>query len=223
MQKTVVEHGADLGDALDGDADRVLLSDEKGQLIDGDQLMGMITEYWSKKGLLRGGGLVSTVMSNLGLEKFIESLGLSLIRTQVGDRYVVEHMRSNGYNLGGEQSGHLVMTDYATTGDGLVAALQVLAAILDSGKPASEACRVFEPYPQILENVVFNGESPLDNDEVKAKIAEGENLLAATGRLLIRKSGTEPKIRVMAEGQDQDLVGSVVKDIVSVIESVART
>lgn len=223
MQKTVVEHGADLGVALDGDADRVLLSDEKGQLIDGDQLMGMITEYWSKKGLLRGGGLVSTVMSNLGLEKFIESLGLSLIRTQVGDRYVVEHMRSNGYNLGGEQSGHLVMTDYATTGDGLVAALQVLAAILDSGKPASEACRVFEPYPQILENVVFNGESPLDNDEVKAKIAEGENLLAATGRLLIRKSGTEPKIRVMAEGQDQDLVGSVVKDIVSVIESVART
>ena len=181
------------------------------------------TQYWSKEGLLRGGGLVSTVMSNLGLEKFIASLGLSLVRTQVGDRYVVEHMRANGFNLGGEQSGHIVMTDYATTGDGLVAALQVLAVILDSGKPASVACRVFEPYPQVLENVIFNGKSPLDDISVQAKIEEGEGRLEGTGRLLIRKSGTEPKIRVMAEGEDLDLVGAVVKDIVSVIESVART
>lgn len=219
MRQVVVEQGADIGIALDGDADRVLMADEKGDLIDGDQLMGLICDYWSRSGLLRGKGLVSTVMSNLGLEKFIASRGLELVRTKVGDRYVVEHMRKHGFNLGGEQSGHIVMTDYTTTGDGLIAALQVLAVILEGSKPASEACRMFDPFPQILESVCFKGSSPLDHALVRDAIAQSESRLGTSGRLVIRESGTEPKIRVMAEGEDSSLVGSVVRDIVSAIES----
>lgn len=221
MQQCVVEQGADLGIALDGDADRVLMADEKGALIDGDQLMGLICDYWARSGLLKGNGLVSTVMSNLGLEKFITSLGLDFVRTQVGDRYVVEHMRKHGFNLGGEQSGHIIMTDYTTTGDGLIAALQVLAVVLEGEKPASEVCRMFDPLPQILESVCFKGDSPLERDPVRKVIAESESRLGTTGRLLVRASGTEPKIRVMAEGEDLALVDSVVKNILSAIESSA--
>lgn len=219
MQQVVVEQGADLGIALDGDADRVLMADEKGALIDGDQLMGLICDYWARSDLLKGNGLVSTVMSNLGLEKFIASRGLELVRTKVGDRYVVEHMRKHGFNLGGEQSGHIVMTDFTTTGDGLIAALQVLAVILEGSKPASEACRMFDPFPQILESVNFKGSSPLECAAVREVIADSESRLGSAGRIVIRESGTEPKIRVMAEGEDSALVGSVVKDIVSAIES----
>lgn len=221
MQRTVREHGADLGIALDGDADRVLMADEKGELLDGDQLMGVIAAYWHRRGMLRGGCLVSTVMSNLGLERYIGGMGIDLVRTQVGDRYVVEHMREHGCNLGGEQSGHIVMTDYTTTGDGLIAALQVMAVILESGRPASETCRVFAPLPQLLKNVRFSGGAPLDDIRVKAAIADGEARLSGTGRVLIRKSGTEPKIRVMAEGEDQVLVNAVVDDIAGAISTVA--
>jgi phosphoglucosamine mutase len=221
MQRTVRETGADLGIALDGDADRVLMADEKGDLLDGDQLMGLIADYWHRTGLLRGGSLVSTVMSNLGLEKYLAGHGIGLVRTQVGDRYVVEHMRGNGCNLGGEQSGHIVMTDYTTTGDGLIAALQVMAVILESGRPASETCRVFAPLPQILKNVRFSGGAPLEDAAVKAAITDGEARLSGAGRVLIRKSGTEAKIRVMAEGEDQDLVAAVVDDIAGAIERVA--
>ena len=221
MQRTVRETGAHLGIALDGDADRVLMADEKGELLDGDQLMGLIAAYWHRTGRLRGGHLVSTVMSNLGLERYLGAMGVGLVRTQVGDRYVVEHMREHGRNLGGEQSGHIVMTDYTTTGDGLIAALQVMAVILESGRPASETCRVFKPLPQVLKNVRFSGGAPLDDAHVKAAIADGEARLSGTGRILIRKSGTEPKIRVMAEGEDQGLVNAVVDDIAGAISRVA--
>jgi phosphoglucosamine mutase len=221
MQRTVREHGADLGIALDGDADRVLMADERGELLDGDQLMGLIAAYWQRTGRLKGGALVSTVMSNLGLERYVEGLGIRLARTQVGDRYVVEHMREHGCNLGGEQSGHIVMTDYTTTGDGLIAALQVMAVILEAGRPASETCRVFSPLPQVLKNVRFGGGAPLEDAGVRAAIAEGEARLSGTGRLLIRKSGTEPKIRVMAEGEDRGLVMAVVDDIAGAIARAA--
>jgi len=220
MCEQVVAHGADLGIALDGDADRVLIADEKGQLLDGDQLMAVVACHMKNSGLLKGDGIVATVMSNLGLEKHLAEQGLKLIRTKVGDRYVVEHMREHGYNVGGEQSGHIVLSDYATTGDGLVAALQVLAVIVEQGHPASEVCRVFEPLPQLLENVRFNGGAPLEEASVKKAIEAGENRLGETGRILIRKSGTEPLIRVMAEGEDAALIEGVVGDIVEEIRRV---
>ncbi|MEN3974808.1 phosphoglucosamine mutase [Emcibacter sp. SYSU 3D8] len=222
MQRTVRESGAHLGIALDGDADRVLMADENGNLLDGDQLMGLIAAYWHRTGRLRGGCLVSTVMSNLGLENYLHAQGIGLVRTAVGDRYVVEHMRAHGCNLGGEQSGHIVMTDYTTTGDGLIAALQVMAVILETGKPASETCRVFTPLPQVLKNVTVSGGAPLDDAAVKAAIADGEARLKGTGRVLIRPSGTEPKIRVMAEGEDQALVNAVVDDIAGAISRAAK-
>jgi len=214
----VVAHGADVGIALDGDADRVLIADEKGALVDGDQLMALIAKDWSKNDRLTGSGVVSTVMSNLGLEKHLSTLDLELIRTQVGDRYVVEHMRMHGYNLGGEQSGHIVLSDYSTTGDGLIAALQVLAVLVSTGKPASEVCQVFVPLPQVLQNVTFNGGKPLDDRAVKNAIKDGEDRLAGAGRLLIRPSGTEPVIRVMAEGEDEALITSIVSEIAGIIE-----
>ncbi len=220
MQRTVRETGAHLGIALDGDADRVLMADEKGELLDGDQLMGLIAAYWHRTGRLRGGALVSTVMSNLGLEHYLHGQGIGLARTAVGDRYVVEHMRRHGCNLGGEQSGHIVMTDYTTTGDGLIAALQVMAVVLEAGRPASETCRVFTPLPQVLKNVKA-GRALLEDGAVKAAIADGEARLKGSGRVLIRPSGTEPKIRVMAEGEDQSLVNAVVDDIAAVISRAA--
>ncbi|MEJ2121901.1 MAG: phosphoglucosamine mutase [Alphaproteobacteria bacterium] len=220
-EKVIAEH-ADLGIALDGDADRVVLVDERADVVDGDQLMALIAADWKRNGRLAGDGLVATVMSNLGLERYLESLDMALARTKVGDRYVVEHMRDHGFNVGGEQSGHIVLSDYATTGDGLIAALQVLAVLTeDRGKPASESTRIFEPVPQLLKNAAINGASPLEAAPVKAAIAEGETRLGTTGRLLIRPSGTEPLIRVMAEGDDAKLIGEVVETIVKAIEGAA--
>lgn len=221
MQAAVIKHGAHIGIALDGDADRVLISDEKGQLVDGDQLMGLIGADWHRRGLLQGGSVVATVMSNLGLEKFLQGQGLGLMRTPVGDRYVVEAMRAHGCNVGGEQSGHLVLGDFATTGDGLVAALQVLAVLIADGKPASEACRRFDPFPQLLKNVRYSGASPLALPAVEKAIQDAEGRLKGTGRVLIRKSGTEPLIRVMAEGEDQALVTDVVDTLIEIIGSAA--
>ncbi len=221
MRSQTTAHGADLGMALDGDADRVLIADETGALIDGDQMMALMARLWSAGGRLKGGGVVSTVMSNLGLERYLDGLGLTLERTPVGDRYVVEHMRENGYNLGGEQSGHIILGDYVTTGDGLIASLQVLAAIVESGRPASDICRLFQPLPQTMRNVRFHKAPPLQAKAVKKAIAAGEKRLASTGRLLIRRSGTEPLIRVMAEGEDETLIGAVVDDIAQVIERAA--
>ena len=222
MCKRVVEEGADLGIALDGDADRLIMCDENGDIIDGDQLMALIAASWADRGQLKGGGLVATVMSNMGLEKFLNGIGLNLVRTAVGDRYVVEHMRAHGFNLGGEQSGHMVMSDFATTGDGLIAALQVLSVIMDENRPVSEICRSFVPYPQILKNVRYSSGDPLEFDGVKLAIANGEKKLANTGRLLIRKSGTEPLVRVMGEGEDLDLVNQVVDEIVDEVNRVSR-
>ena len=220
LQSQVVSHNADIGIALDGDADRLIVVDEKGQVIDGDQILAVIAGSWSKGGLLRGGGVVATLMSNFGLESHLKGLGLDLVRTKVGDRYVVEHMRSNGHNLGGEQSGHVVMTDYATTGDGLVAALQVLA-VLD-GKKASQALRVFKPAPQVLTNVRFAGSvKPLDTDTVKQTIKSVETKLGSRGRLVVRKSGTEPLIRVMAQGEDESEVKAAVAEVVAAVERAA--
>ena len=221
MREQVVAHGADVGIALDGDADRLILADENGQLIDGDQLMAAIGDYWAETGALKGGGIVATVMSNLGLERYLIGRGLELIRTQVGDRYVVEHMRQHGYNVGGEQSGHIVMSDFGTTGDGLVAALQVLALIVAEGRPVSEVCRRFEPVPQLLKNVRYTGASPLDTEKVANAIQAQRSRLGDKGRLLIRPSGTEPLIRVMAEGDDGDLIHSVVDELVDMIEATA--
>ncbi|WP_294291215.1 phosphoglucosamine mutase, partial [uncultured Sphingomonas sp.] len=208
--ETVVASGAHIGIALDGDADRLIVVDETGQIVDGDQLMATIASGWARQGRLKGGGLVATVMSNLGLERHLAAQGLGLVRTAVGDRYVLEKMRSSGYNVGGEQSGHIILSDYATTGDGLVAALQVLAEVVRAGAPASEVLRRFEPLPQLLKNVRFSGGQPLENDTVKAVIAAAEAELEGKGRLLIRKSGTEPLIRVMAEGEDHRQVETVV-------------
>ncbi len=222
MCRQVVAHGADLGIALDGDADRVVMSDENGNLVDGDQLMALIAEYWGHDNRLKGGGVVATVMSNLGLERYIEGLGLELIRTRVGDRYVVEHMRAHGYNVGGEQSGHIVLSDYMTTGDGLIAALQALSVIVKSGRPASEVARLFEPVPQLLRNVPVNGGNPLEAKKVKQAVKDGEARLADSGRLLIRPSGTEPLVRVMAEGDDESLIVEIVDSIVDAIEEAAR-
>ncbi|MDF1633673.1 phosphoglucosamine mutase [Mycoplana sp. MJR14] len=220
LKRKVDEVRADIGIALDGDADRVQIVDENGKLIDGDQLMAVIAETWAADGMLKGGGLVATVMSNLGLERFLKSKKLGLERTQVGDRYVVEHMRQHDFNVGGEQSGHIVLSDFGTTGDGLVAALQVLACVKRSGRPVSEICHRFEPVPQVLKNVRYSGGKPLEDAQVIAAIAEAENALAKTGRLLIRPSGTEPLIRVMAEGDDHAMVERIVDELVGVIGSV---
>jgi phosphoglucosamine mutase len=221
MRQAVVVHGADVGIALDGDADRLIMVDETGTVVDGDRIMGLIATSWLDEGRLHGGGIVSTVMSNLGLERYLEGLGLALVRTSVGDRYVVERMREDGYNLGGEQSGHIIMSDHATTGDGIIAALQVLAVLLREGRPLSQVAKIFEPLPQLLRNVRFAGSPPLGKRSVKKAIQAGETRLAANGRLLIRKSGTEPLIRVMAEGEDESLIAEVVNDIAGEIERAA--
>jgi len=217
----VKEHRADIGIALDGDADRVIIVDEKGEVVDGDQLMAVIAEFWHQRGELRGGGLVATVMSNLGLERHLTSLGLTLERTQVGDRYVLEAMRARGFNVGGEQSGHIILSDFTTTGDGLIAALQVMAVLKQRGGPVSEVCQRFEKVPQLLENVRFKQGKPLANKLVEQVIAEGRARLGDGGRLVIRESGTEPVIRVMAESDDEGLVTSVVGDIAQTIRDVA--
>ena len=221
LQARVVEEGAHIGIALDGDADRVIIIDEKGRIIDGDQLMALIGISWANRGILKGDGIVATIMSNLGLERFLASRDLRLIRTKVGDRYVLETMREQGYNIGGEQSGHLILSDYSTTGDGLVAALQVLASLVESGKPASELLHLFDPLPQLLKNVRFAGGQPLETNPVKQAIADAEARLSGTGRLVIRKSGTEPLIRVMAEGEDERLVAEVVDQICEAVKAAA--
>ncbi|THD76815.1 phosphoglucosamine mutase [Thalassobius vesicularis] len=220
--RKVRETRANLGICLDGDADRVIILDETGKVADGDQIMGLIASMWAREGLLQGGSLVATVMSNLGLERFLNDQNIGLERTAVGDRYVVERMREGGFNLGGEQSGHIVMTDYATTGDGLIAALQFLRAMVETGKPASALTKVFDPVPQILRNVRFTkGKTPLEADCVQAAIADGEKTLGKSGRLLIRKSGTEPLIRVMGEAEDEALLDTIITKICDAVESVA--
>lgn len=217
--ETIISHGADVGICLDGDADRVMILDEKGRVADGDQLMALLADRWAAADRLNGGTLVATVMSNLGLERFMTGKGLNLLRTGVGDRYVVEAMRAGGYNLGGEQSGHVVMTDYATTGDGLLAGLQFLAAMIETGQKASSLTQSFETVPQLLKNVRYTaGADPMDASSVKAIIADAEVKLAGKGRLLIRKSGTEPLVRVMAECEDADLLLQVVDGIVAEVE-----
>ncbi|HVZ01849.1 MAG TPA: phosphoglucosamine mutase [Dongiaceae bacterium] len=223
LKSIVRERGAQIGVALDGDADRLIVVDERGQVIDGDQLMAVIAQSWAASGRLKNGSVTATVMSNLGLERFLQSCGIALKRTAVGDRYVVEEMRRSGDNLGGEQSGHIILTDFATTGDGLMAALQALAVLVQSGRPASEALRLFQPLPQYLKNVRYKAGAvlPLDQDSVKAAIKAGEAELNGKGRLLIRKSGTEPLIRVMAEGEDEALVLRVVGDIAKAVEAAA--
>jgi phosphoglucosamine mutase len=222
LQETVVASGADIGIALDGDADRLIVVDEQGQIIDGDQLMALIALGLQARGELKGDGVVATVMSNLGLERKLGSAGLKLLRTKVGDRYVLEEMRRSGCNVGGEQSGHIILADHATTGDGLVAGLQVLAALVESKALASELLRQFEPLPQLLKNVRFNGGSePLEADSVRERIAAAEAELEGRGRLVIRKSGTEPLIRVMAEGDDPALVERLVDDICEAVRTAA--
>ncbi len=223
LQENVVRHGADLGIALDGDADRLILCDEKGHVVDGDQIMGLIAASWQDSGQLKGGGVVATVMSNLGLERFLTGRGLKLERVAVGDKNVVEKMRASGLNVGGEQSGHIILGDYATTGDGLVAALQVLAVVqqarrADTGRAVSDICQVFRAVPQILQNVRLTGDVKLDSPLIADAIAQSEKRLGGQGRLLVRKSGTEPLVRVMAEGDDEALVKSVVSDICSAVE-----
>ncbi|WP_010543486.1 phosphoglucosamine mutase [Sphingomonas elodea] len=221
LSETVVGSGAALGIALDGDADRLIVVDETGTVIDGDQLMALIATGWARQGKLAGGGLVATVMSNLGLERHLAAQGLGLVRTKVGDRYVLEKMRGSGYNVGGEQSGHIILSDYATTGDGLVAALQVLAEIVRAGAPASEVLHRFEPLPQLLKNVRFAGGKPLEDARVKDVIAAAEAELKGRGRLVIRASGTEPVIRVMAEGDDRAQVEVVVDRICDAVREAA--
>ena len=221
LQARVIETRADIGIALDGDADRLIVVDEKGQIVDGDQLMALIATAAVRDGKLKGDGIVATIMSNLGLERFLWSQGISLHRTPVGDRYVVEAMRAGGYNIGGEQSGHIVLADYATTGDGLIAALQVLAELVTRRAPASEMLKLFDPLPQLLKNVRFSGGQPLEDAKVKQVIADAEKELNGAGRLVIRKSGTEPLIRVMAEGEDEALVGQVVDRICDAVRKAA--
>ena len=219
IAEAVRTYRADIGIALDGDADRVIICDENGRVVDGDQIMAMVALDWARRGLLKGGGLVATVMSNLGLERRLQAEGLTLERTRVGDRYVMERMREGGFNLGGEQSGHIILHDHATTGDGLMSALQVLAILAESGRPMSELARQFEPVPQKLENVRFSAGKPLEAASVKAAIAEAEARLAGQGRLLVRPSGTEKLIRVMAEGDDAKLVKAVVADVAAAVRS----
>ncbi len=218
LQEAVTEYRADIGIALDGDADRVIICDERGRLIDGDQILALIGSSWKASGALKGGGVVSTVMANLGLEAFLKGEGLDLKRTAVGDRYVVEQMRQSGMNVGGEPSGHVILSDYATTGDGLITALQVLAVVAGEGRKVSDVCRKFEPFPQLLQNVRFRNGDPLSAAGVKAAITAGEEKLAGKGRLVIRKSGTEPLIRVMGEGENADKVKAVVAEICAAVE-----
>ena len=222
MVAKVREMRADFGIALDGDADRVVMADENGRILDGDQVLALMARNWSKAGRLKGGGVVGTVMSNAGLERYLQSMNMKLARAAVGDRYVIEEMKKGGFNIGGEQSGHIILSDFGTTGDGLVAALQVLAVLAEESKPASEAAHLFEPLPQELRNVRFKGESPLSDARVTARIKDCEARLNGTGRLLIRKSGTEPVIRVMAEGDDPALVRDVVHELVVAIEEAAH-
>jgi phosphoglucosamine mutase len=221
LQETVVASGADIGIALDGDADRLIVVCEKGQIVDGDQIMALIGKSWAEAGTLKGHGVVATVMSNLGLERFLNQRDISLERTKVGDRYVLERMREGGFNVGGEQSGHMILSDYATTGDGLVAGLQVLAEIIHQDKPASEVLHLFDPVPQLLRNVRFSGGKPLEADTVKRAIATAEGELNGRGRLVIRPSGTEPVIRVMAEGDDAGEVARVVDSICEAVKEAA--
>jgi phosphoglucosamine mutase len=221
IKETVVASGAQIGIALDGDADRLIVVDERGQTVDGDQLMALIGSQWAAQGRLKGNGVVATVMSNLGLERFLTSKGIDLIRTKVGDRHVLEAMKAGGYNVGGEQSGHMILLDHATTGDGTVAALQVLAALVQSGQEASELLHLFDPVPQLLKNVRFAGGKPLDDAKVQAVIADAEAELAGKGRLVIRPSGTEPVIRVMAEGDDAAQVCRVVDAICDAVRAAA--
>ncbi|MFC3230322.1 phosphoglucosamine mutase [Marinibaculum pumilum] len=220
MQEEVVASGADLGIALDGDADRLVLADEKGRLVDGDQLIAAITRIWHAQGRLAG-PVVATVMSNLGLERFVRGLGLDFQRTSVGDRYVLERMRESGANLGGEQSGHIILSDYATTGDGLIAALQVMALIAEADQPASAVCHQFDALPQITRSVRLNGGKPLEQDAVKAEIAAAQDRLGPDGQLLIRPSGTEPVIRIMAQGEDAQAVEAVVAGLADAIAAAA--
>ena len=219
--RKVNEVRADIGIALDGDADRVIIVDERGRIVDGDQLMAVIAESWLKKGRIQGGSIVGTVMSNLGFERYLEGLGLSLVRAPVGDRYVIEHMLQEGLNVGGEQSGHIILSDFATTGDGLVTALQILAVVAETGKPVSEACHRFEPVPQIQQNVRYKNRLLLENAGVLSAIDLGKSKLGKSGRLVIRRSGTEPVIRVMAEGEDEGLIQSVVSDIAHALSEAA--
>jgi phosphoglucosamine mutase len=221
MSRAVREYRADIGVALDGDADRLVICDENGQVVDGDQIMAIVARAWAERGQLKGGGVVATVMSNLGLERFLQERGLTLERTKVGDRYVMERMRGGGYNLGGEQSGHLILSDFSTTGDGLIAALQVLSLLLTTGQPMSALARQFEPAPQLLENVRFSGGKPLESKLVQSAISEGEARLNGSGRLVVRASGTEPLIRIMAEGDDEALVAAVVRDIAGAVRQAA--
>ena len=221
MCAKVREVRADFGIALDGDADRVVMADEKGNILDGDQILALIAKSWSASGKLKGGGLVGTVMSNAGLEHYLQTLNLNLARSAVGDRYVLEEMQKGGFNVGGEQSGHIILSDVSTTGDGLVAGLQVLSVLAEGGKPASEAAHLFNPLPQVLENVRFKKGMPLEDARVKSSIEAAGQKLGAHGRVLVRKSGTEPLIRVMAEGEDEILVRAVVRDIAQAIEEAA--
>ena len=222
MVEAVRECGADIGIALDGDADRVAICDETGQLVDGDQIMAIIAGAWAAEDRLNGGGIVATVMSNLGLERFMKGRGLSLERTAVGDRAVLERMRAGNFNVGGEQSGHVILSDFSTTGDGLIAALQVLAVLVQAGKPMSALARQFEPVPQVMQNVKFaKGGKPLDSDSVKAAITAAEARLNGSGRVLVRASGTEPLIRVMAEGDDRALVEQLVSEIAGAVKAAA--
>jgi len=216
--RKVRETGAHIGIALDGDADRVVIADEHGRVIDGDQILAVIARSWKDSDRLHGHGIVATVMSNLGLERYLSGQGLNLARTRVGDRYVVEEMRRSGCNIGGEQSGHVILSDYTTTGDGLVTALQILSVVVQSGKPVSEVCSAFERVPQIMKNVHYSGGKPLESEAVKAAIEANRKRLDRTGRLVIRPSGTEPVIRVMAEGDDEALISAVVDDIAASIE-----
>ncbi|AGA64347.1 Phosphoglucosamine mutase [Liberibacter crescens BT-1] len=220
LQKKVYEVRADIGIALDGDGDRVIIVDEMGSIIDGDQIMALIAEEWNANSLLRGGGIVATVMSNLGLERFLSERGLSLKRTKVGDRYVTECMRNGGFNVGGEQSGHIVLSDYGPTGDGLVAALQVLSCIQRRGKPVSEVCRCFEAVPQVLRSIRITDSSHLNNEIVIKAISDAKAQLSGVGRLVVRSSGTEPLIRIMAEGDDYSRIENIVNDLVDVIHSI---
>ncbi len=221
VARAVKEFRADIGVALDGDADRLIVVDEKGNIVDGDQIMALIGASWARQGRLKGGGVVATVMSNLGLERFLEGEGLRLERTKVGDRYVLERMKAGGFNVGGEQSGHMILSDHATTGDGTLAALQLLAELVRAGRPASELLHQFDPVPQLLKNVRFAGGKPLDAPTVQAAIAEGETMLDGRGRLVIRASGTEPVIRVMAEGDDAGEVEQVVDMICDAVRAAA--
>lgn len=221
LQSKVKETGADIGIALDGDADRVVIVDEKGQIIDGDQLMASLALFWKDNDQLRGGGIVATVMSNLGLERFLTSQDLALERTKVGDRYVLERMRSGGFNVGGEQSGHIILSDHTTTGDGLVSALQIMAMVQAKNKPVSEVCGLFDRVPQLLTNVKYKSGKPLEDERVKRAISDGQDKLGQEGRLVIRASGTEPLIRVMGECDDEALITNVVGDIAEVIRTVA--